>query len=102
MGAGLDDRSVRPMRDHMLVEPVHETLLSIEANIITVEKRMAPTCRARVIRLGPTSGDPGFGEGDLLLIVPQGGIILPMDKDHPERMVIPVDGDHVLGQLLED
>ena len=81
---------LRPRRDQMMVEPIHETHLSVEAGIIEVERRVPAHVRARVVRFGDLTRDPGFGVGDTVLLTPHAGTIAPLDPDRPERMLIPV------------
>jgi hypothetical protein len=87
----IQDENLIPKRDQMLVEPIFETRLSIVSNIISTNDTVPATMKAKVIKFGPVSRDPGFVVGDIVMIVPHSGYKIPMADEAIERLVIPID-----------
>ena len=86
----LDDANLRVLPGMMLVEPYKPgKQISVEADIIEMVDRLPASIKAKVIKFGSLSLDPGFSVGDIVVIPPHAGTIIPLGEGI-ERMVIPV------------
>ena len=94
---GFEDENIVPKRDWVMLEPIHQTKLSLIAGIIDTDLTVPASMKAKVIRMGEMTHDPGFAVGDLLMINPHGGTRLNAvrNADAPDRLLLPV--KHIIG-----
>jgi hypothetical protein len=86
----LEDANIVPKRDQMLVEPIRETRLSILHDIIDLNTSVPATIKAKVIKFGELTREPDFLAGDIVVIIPHAGTLMPMLDPKLERLIIPI------------